>query len=172
MFVFEHYHSRKPTLAPAFNPLKTFLRDIANIMSTKKTDTRNDCQVIGVASRVTLRAIVTTLRDPMETFECIDVQQAQARLVQGALLVDIRDPQSFAMGHAAGALHLTNTNLSDFISRADHSLPVLVMCYHGNSSKSAAQYLLGQGFSAAYSIDGGFDAWRAAFPQQVALGSE
>ena len=29
----------------------------------------------------------------METFECIDVQQAQARLAQGALLVDIRDPQ-------------------------------------------------------------------------------
>lgn len=108
----------------------------------------------------------------METFECIDVQQAQARLAQGALLVDIRDPQSYALGHAAGALHLTNTNLSEFVSGADHSLPVLVMCYHGNSSKSAAQYLLGQGFSAAYSIDGGFDAWRAAFPQQVALGSK
>jgi thiosulfate sulfurtransferase len=41
------------------------------------------------------------------------------------------------------------------------------MCYHGNSSKGAAQYLLTQGFKAAYSIDGGFDAWRAAFPQQV-----
>ncbi|MDH2069134.1 thiosulfate sulfurtransferase GlpE [Pantoea sp. GD03673] len=108
----------------------------------------------------------------METFECIDVQQAQAQLAQGALLVDIRDPQSYALGHAAGALHLTNANLSDFVSGADHSLPVLVMCYHGNSSKSAAHYLLGQGFSAAYSIDGGFDAWRAAFPQQVATGSE
>ncbi|MGK3142453.1 thiosulfate sulfurtransferase GlpE [Pantoea sp. C2G6] len=108
----------------------------------------------------------------METFECIDVQQAQARLTQGALLVDIRDPQSFALGHAAGALHLTNSNLSEFVSEADRSLPVLVMCYHGISSKSAAQYLLQQGFSATYSIDGGFDAWRAAFPQQVAQGSE
>ncbi|NKE93043.1 thiosulfate sulfurtransferase GlpE [Pantoea agglomerans] len=123
-------------------------------------------------SGYTTRYCDAVMRDPMETFECIDVQQAQARLAQGALLVDIRDPQSYALGHAAGALHLTNSNLSDFVSGADHSLPVLVMCYHGNSSKSAAQYLLGQGFSAAYSIDGGFDAWRAAFPQQVALGSE
>ena len=108
----------------------------------------------------------------METFECINVQQAQDHLTQGALLVDIRDPQSYALGHATGALHLTNSNLSAVVAGADHSLPVLVMCYHGNSSKGAAQYLLKQGFSAAYSIDGGFDAWRAAFPQQVAHGSE
>ena len=108
----------------------------------------------------------------METYQCIDVHQAEQRLAQGAVMVDIRDAQSFALGHASGALHLSNANLNDFISSTDTSLPVLVMCYHGNSSKSAAQYLLGQGFSAAYSIDGGFDAWRAAFPQQVALGSE
>ncbi len=61
MFVFEHNNNRKPTFTPAFNPLKTFLRDIANILPTKKTDTRNDCQVIGVDSRVTLRAIMMLL---------------------------------------------------------------------------------------------------------------
>ena len=61
MFVFEHNHNRKPTFTPVFNPVKTFLRDIANILPTKKTDSRNDCQVIGVDSRVTLRAIVTLL---------------------------------------------------------------------------------------------------------------
>jgi thiosulfate sulfurtransferase len=106
----------------------------------------------------------------METFECIDVQQAQAHLAAGALLVDIRDPQSFALGHANGAVHLSNSNLNDFISSADQDLAVLVMCYHGNSSKGAAQFLLGQGFAAAYSIDGGFDAWRAAYPEQVSNG--
>ncbi|WP_017349993.1 MULTISPECIES: thiosulfate sulfurtransferase GlpE [Pantoea] len=108
----------------------------------------------------------------METFECIDVQQAQEHLAQGALLVDIRDPQTFALGHATDALHLSNSNLNDFIASADRSKAVLVMCYHGNSSKGAAQYLLNQGFAAAYSIDGGFDAWRAVFPAQVASGAE
>mgnify|MGYP006924218413 FL=1 len=61
MFVFEHNHNRKPTLTPAFNQVKTFLRDIANILPTKKSGSRNDCQVISVDSRVTLRAIVTLL---------------------------------------------------------------------------------------------------------------
>lgn len=109
----------------------------------------------------------------MEQFECIDVQQAQAKLVNGqALLVDIRDPQSYATAHASGAFHLTNTTLSAFMQQSDLSRPVLVMCYHGNSSKSAAQYLLTQGFKEAYSIDGGFDAWRAAYPQQVDSAAE
>ncbi|MTD29122.1 thiosulfate sulfurtransferase GlpE [Erwinia sorbitola] len=104
----------------------------------------------------------------MEQFECINVQQAQQKLAEdNALLVDIRDPQSFAAAHASGAFHLTNDSLHDFISQTALTSPVLVMCYHGNSSKGAAQYLLNQGFSAAYSIDGGFEAWRAAFPQQI-----
>lgn len=104
----------------------------------------------------------------MEHFACINVQQAQAQLADSnALMVDIRDPQSFAAGHASGAFHLTNLSLGDFVENTDFARPVLVMCYHGNSSKSAAQYLLNQGFEAVYSIDGGFDAWRMAFPQQV-----
>ncbi|WP_421505107.1 thiosulfate sulfurtransferase GlpE [Erwinia rhapontici] len=104
----------------------------------------------------------------MEQFECINVHQAQQKLSEeNALLVDIRDPQSFAAAHASGAFHLTNDSLPAFISQAALTTPVLVMCYHGNSSKGAAQFLLSQGFTAAYSIDGGFDAWRAAFPQQV-----
>lgn len=104
----------------------------------------------------------------MEQFECINVQQAQQKLSEDkALLVDIRDLQSFAAAHASGAFHLTNDSLPAFISRAALTTPVLVMCYHGNSSKGAAQYLLNQGFTAAYSIDGGFDAWRTAFPHQV-----
>ena len=104
----------------------------------------------------------------MEQFECISVQQAQAQLTDNkALLVDIRDPQSFAAAHASGAFHLNNDTLHGFIEQSDFATPVLVMCYHGNSSKGAAQYLLTQGFDQVYSVDGGFEAWRMLFPQQV-----
>ncbi len=157
---------------PALNSIKTFLRDIANIPAGKKIHSHNFCQVIATDSQVKLGVNCDDLmRDTMENFECISVQQANEHLAQGAQLVDIRDPQSYAMGHATGSLHLSNDNLADFIAQANHELPVLVMCYHGNSSKGAAQFLLGQGFNAAYSIDGGFDAWRAVFPSQVDTGS-
>ncbi|KAB8312392.1 thiosulfate sulfurtransferase GlpE [Erwinia endophytica] len=107
----------------------------------------------------------------MDQFECISVQQAQQYLSDGqALLVDIRDPQSYVVAHACGAFHLTNTSLSAFVAQADLTAPVLVMCYHGISSKSAAQYLLTQGFTQVYSVDGGFEAWRAQYPQLVESG--
>ncbi|WMY74676.1 thiosulfate sulfurtransferase GlpE [Buttiauxella selenatireducens] len=108
----------------------------------------------------------------METFECIGVEEAHQKLQQKmAVLVDIRDPQSFAMGHTPGAFHLTNDRLVAFMQQTDFDTPVMVMCYHGNSSKGAAQYLLQQGYDHVYSVDGGFDAWHRHFPAEVAHGT-
>lgn len=79
-------------------------------------------------------------------------------------IVDIRDEQSFSMGHIPGAIHLSNTNLRDYIDSADLDAPTIVVCYHGHSSQSAAQLLSQQGFAEVYSMDGGFEAWRSQFP--------
>ena len=50
----------------------------------------------------------------MEQFVAISVEQAQQKLQQpDVVLVDIRDPQSYAAGHAAGAFHLTNATLQN-----------------------------------------------------------
>ena len=99
----------------------------------------------------------------MDQFECINVEEAHQKMQGKAVLVDIRDPQSFAMGHTPGAFHLTNDTLGAFMRDNDFDTPVMVMCYHGNSSKGAAQYLLQQGYEAVYSVDGGFDA-ASSFP--------
>ncbi|WP_396244873.1 thiosulfate sulfurtransferase GlpE [Hafnia paralvei] len=108
----------------------------------------------------------------MEQFVAISVEQAQQKLQQpDVVLVDIRDPQSYAAGHATGAFHLTNATLQNFMQNNEFDTPVMVMCYHGNSSRGAAQYLLHQGFEEVYSIDGGFEAWVRAYPQQVETSS-
>ena len=104
----------------------------------------------------------------MEQFEAISVEQAHSRLTSGeAVMVDIRDPQSYAIGHTPGAFHLTNDTLGAFMRETDFDTPVMVMCYHGNSSQGAAQYLLQQGYDEVYSLDGGFEAWRREFPIQA-----
>ena len=108
----------------------------------------------------------------MEQFVAISVEQAQQKLQQpDVVLVDIRDPQSYAAGHAAGAFHLTYATFQIFMQNNEFDTPVMVMCYHGNSSRGAAQYLLHQGFEEVYSIDGGFEAWVRAYPQQVETSS-
>lgn len=103
----------------------------------------------------------------MSDFQRIAPQQAQALRERGAVVVDIRDPQSFALAHIAGAQHLDNYSLHDFIANADLDRPLIVACYHGNSSQGAAAYLVGQGFSEVYSLDGGFELWRVTYPQEV-----
>ncbi|MFT4862153.1 MAG: thiosulfate sulfurtransferase, partial [Pseudohongiellaceae bacterium] len=50
----------------------------------------------------------------------------------------------------------------DFIAAADTAQPLVVCCYHGNSSQSAAAFFAEQGFVQSYSLDGGFEAWQEA----------
>lgn len=103
----------------------------------------------------------------MTEFKRIPPEQAQALREQGAAVVDVRDPQAFAASHIAGARHLDNHSLHDFIHAADLDKPLVVVCYHGNSSQSAAAYLVSQGFSDVYSLDGGFELWRATYPTET-----
>ena len=103
----------------------------------------------------------------MTDFQRISPTQAQALRAQGGVVVDIRDPQSFAQGHISGSRHLDNHSLHDFIAQADLDQPLLVVCYHGNSSQSAAAYLVGQGFAEVYSLDGGIELWRSNYPADI-----
>ncbi|NRB40811.1 MAG: thiosulfate sulfurtransferase GlpE [Pseudomonadales bacterium] len=81
-----------------------------------------------------------------------------------AQVVDIRDPQAFSAGHMPAAINLNNDNMQSYIDNADTQKPLLVCCYHGNSSQGAADFLNAEkGFKDVYSIDGGFEAWKLAF---------
>lgn len=108
----------------------------------------------------------------MSEFTRIAPEKAQELRAQGAALIDIRDPQAYAAGHINGAQHVDNQSIADFIANADLDKPVVVVCYHGNSSQAAAGYLVGQGFSEVYSLDGGFESWRNTYPQDTAVKSD
>ncbi|TNC82962.1 MAG: thiosulfate sulfurtransferase GlpE [Oleiphilus sp.] len=75
-------------------------------------------------------------------------------------LVDIRDRQSFDSGHIEGAFHVDNSSLPDFLRQADKLKPLVVYCYHGNSSQGAADYFNEMGFHEVYSLDGGYEDWK------------
>lgn len=99
----------------------------------------------------------------MTQFATISPAQALTLLKdesQQAVLVDIRDPQSFQASHAPMAFHLTDSSLVAWMNEVDFDQPVVVMCYHGVSSQGAAQYLVEQGFDEVYSLEGGFVAWQ------------
>jgi len=96
----------------------------------------------------------------MAQFKIISVKDARQRLHNSqAILVDIRDAQSFIKEHTESAIHLSEKNLSDFVNGTPKQIPVFVMCYHGNNSQGVAHYLTIQGFEDVSSIDGGYEAW-------------
>ena len=93
-------------------------------------------------------------------FKEISAQKAQEMVEEdSANVVDIRDPGSYAAGHIPNALSLNDGNVKEYIESADKEKPLIVCCYHGNSSRGAAEYLSQQGFKEVYSMTGGFDAW-------------
>jgi thiosulfate sulfurtransferase len=104
------------------------------------------------------------------TFTCIDISDALPIIENNAVIVDIRDLISFQNSHMTNAISLTNDNVQDFIDNTEKNRPVIVCCYHGNSSKGAAEYLATQGFKEVYSLNGGFSQWSAMFPEQCETG--
>ena len=94
----------------------------------------------------------------------IEIYQAKERLDQEkAVFVDIRDPASYRAAHIPGALHLHDANLQEFVQKTDKEKPLVVYCYHGNSSLGAVAYLLENGFKNVASMSGGFEAWRQVY---------
>lgn len=94
------------------------------------------------------------------SFKRVSPSEAQNILSsKQAVLLDIRDADSFNMGHDERAIHLTQESLPGFLAKTNKETPILVMCYHGNSSQTVAQFLSNKGFEEVYSIDGGYGGW-------------
>jgi thiosulfate sulfurtransferase len=95
------------------------------------------------------------------SFENITISDALALLQRDIIIADIRDEASYQAGHLDKAVHLHDTNISNFVQQSDFDKPILVYCYHGHSSQHAAEFLVKQGFDEVYSLLGGYTAWES-----------
>jgi thiosulfate sulfurtransferase len=82
-------------------------------------------------------------------------------------VADIRDENSYSQGHIPGSINLNNLNIQNFINENDFDEPVVVVCYVGNSSKGAADFLAQAGFNKVYSLNGGMSDWRIQYPEII-----
>ncbi len=97
----------------------------------------------------------------MNSIPEIEPQRARDALREGQhVFVDIRDPGSFSKERIPGAIHVHDGNVEEFVRDSDKAKPIIVYCYHGNSSQGAAAYFLEQGFKTVHSIRGGYEAWK------------
>jgi thiosulfate sulfurtransferase len=97
----------------------------------------------------------------------IQIHEAKKQLDEKAsVFVDIRDPGSYGEAHIPGALHLHDGNVQEFIENTDKETPLVVYCYHGNSSLGATAYFIENGFKYVASMSGGFEAWRQVYEHE------
>lgn len=74
-----------------------------------------------------------------------------------AVLLDVREPDEFAAGHAPGALHIPLGQLADRLGEIPAG-DVVVTCKRGGRASKATAQLLGVGRNAV-NLDGGMQAW-------------
>ena len=82
-----------------------------------------------------------------------------------AVLIDVREPHEWRSGHARGARHIPLAQLSASLDQLPRDAPVYLICATGNRSRTAAAFLLKNGFSRPVNVRGGTAAWhRAGLP--------
>lgn len=97
----------------------------------------------------------------LQATDGIDAQQAQAMTRQGALLLDVRQPEEYAALHAPDArlipLGELPTRLGELASWKDK--PIVVMCRSGRRSAQAVSLLREAGFRNVSNLAGGIQGW-------------
>jgi len=88
-----------------------------------------------------------------------------------ASILDVREPDEWAAGHAPGAIHIPLGELPARLAElADAGAgTVAVTCRGGGRSSRAVAWLTQQGYDVA-NLDGGMKAWQAAGRPMVADG--
>lgn len=111
----------------------------------------------GVAVVLGLALVVPQL----QASQGVDVKAAKSLSDQGALLLDVREPDEYAAIHAVNAklipLGEVGSRLQEIEAYKDK--PVAVICRSGRRSAQAVSLLKESGFTQVVNVEGGTTAW-------------
>ena len=98
------------------------------------------------------------------SFQDISVEDFKRKFKNEALIIDIRDEESYHRCNISGSVNYNSEDIIKLIkestTKEERSRDIVIYCYHGNSSRKVASFLLENGFDNIYSLIGGFSAWQ------------
>ena len=99
-----------------------------------------------------------------EPFKRIDVQEASRMQAEGAALIDCREADEYADGHAAGAPLIPHMSVFQRAGEVEQIAggkdePLMFICKSGGRSAVASEFAAAAGFTDLYNVEGGTDAW-------------
>ncbi len=120
----------------------------------------NWTQELNIPGRNTGRMAV---KNPEEPFTRITVQEAKEMIDRGGVqLIDTRNPDEHAGGHAPGALLMPHMSVPAQTDKLQQETDLLFICKSGYRSALACEFAAAAGFSRLFNVEGGHDAWQAA----------
>ncbi|MCK7638406.1 rhodanese-like domain-containing protein [Corynebacterium pygosceleis] len=85
----------------------------------------------------------------------------------GAQLIDVREADEFAEGHASGAVNIPMSEIVGRVDEIDRDRDLYVICLSGGRSARVCEYLGHRGVD-AINVEGGTSAWRTAdLPMEI-----
>jgi molybdopterin/thiamine biosynthesis adenylyltransferase/rhodanese-related sulfurtransferase len=103
------------------------------------------------------------LRQIKTRIDEVDPAAVREQVGNGAVIVDVREPEEWGAGHIPGAVHVPKSYLESRIEGAvpDRSGDVVLYCASGNRSAWAARTLIEDlGYEHVESMTGGFTLWK------------
>lgn len=94
----------------------------------------------------------------------VGAAEATRLINNDAVVVDVREPGEFSVGHIAGARNIPLGKLGDRSNELEKfkGQPLVVCCAAGGRSSRACQQLKKLGFENLHNLAGGMDAWLQA----------
>ena len=103
------------------------------------------------------------LRQIKSRIDEVDPTAVREQISNGAVVVDVREPEEWAAGHIPGAKHVPKSYLESRIEGAapDRSQHLILYCASGNRSAWATRTLVDDlGYEHVESMTGGFTLWK------------
>lgn len=107
----------------------------------------------------TFRELLAATKAEITETDPAGAERAQG---EGALILDVREPDEVAQGVVPNSVQIVRGNLEAQVEAriTDKSTPIVVMCAGGVRSAFAAKTLTELGYSDVISMDGGFNRWK------------
>jgi rhodanese-related sulfurtransferase len=90
----------------------------------------------------------------------LEPDDAEAAVADGALLLDVREPEEWDAGHAPGSVHMPLRDVQQRTGELPRDRRIVAICRSGARSRVVTEALVGAGFDAV-NVIGGLKAWQA-----------
>lgn len=93
-----------------------------------------------------------------------EITPAQLAAMEGAVVVDVREPYEWHAGHIDGARHIPLGDIANRLGELPRDAEIVLYCEAGGRSARALDIVRDAGFARAKHLKGGYLAWARANP--------